>query len=75
MASHCDLEAFVAGIIFYSDVTHLTNFGTASLYPMYMYIGNQSQYSRAKPSEFAAHHIAYIPNVGFKIYSPSISQI
>ena len=27
-----------AGIIFYSDATHLTNFSTASLYPMYMYI-------------------------------------
>jgi hypothetical protein len=58
-----ELEPFVAGIIFYSDATHLTNFGTASLYPMYMYIGNQSQYSRAKPSEFTAHHIAYIPKV------------
>lgn len=62
-----ELEAFVAGLIFYSDATHLANFGTASLYPMYMYIGNQSQYTRAKPSEFAAHHIAYIPKV--PIYS------
>jgi hypothetical protein len=58
-----ELEPFVAGIIFYSDATHLTNFGTTSLYPMYMYIANQSQYTRAKPSEFAAHHIAYIPKV------------
>jgi hypothetical protein len=58
-----DLEPFVAGLIFYSDATHLANFGTASLYPMYMYIANQSQYIRAKPSEFAAHHIAYIPKV------------
>jgi hypothetical protein len=58
-----ELEPFVAGIIFYSDATHLASFGTASLYPMYMYIGNQSQYIRAKPSEFAAHHIAYIPKV------------
>lgn len=57
------LEPFVAGLIFYSDATHLANFGTASLYLMYMYIGNQSQYIRAKPSEFAAHHIAYIPKV------------
>lgn len=57
------LEAFVAGIIFYSDATHLANFGTASLWPLYMYIGNQSKYVRAKPGEFAAHHIAYIPKV------------
>jgi Plavaka transposase len=57
------LEPFVAGIVFYSDSTHLTSFGTASLWPIYMYIGNQSQYIRGKPSEFAAHHIAYIPKV------------
>jgi len=57
------LEAFIAGIMFYSDTTHLTSFGTACLYPMYMYVGNQSQYTRAKPSEFTAHHIAYIPKV------------
>jgi hypothetical protein len=58
-----DLEPFIAGVIFYSDATHLASFGTASLYPTYMYIGNQSQYTRAKPSEFTAHHIAYIPKV------------
>lgn len=60
---NAELEPFIAGIIFYSDATHLTSFGTASLYPMYMYVGNQSQYTRAKPSEFTAHHIAYIPKV------------
>jgi len=63
------LEPFIAGIIFYSDATHLTSFGTASLYPMYMYVGNQSQYTRAKPSEFTAHHIAYIPKVFQKTLS------
>lgn len=62
------LEPFIAGMMFYSDATHLANFGTASLYPMYLYIGNQSQYSRAKPSEFTAHHIAYIPKVFKKNY-------
>lgn len=60
---NAQLEPFIAGIQFYSDATHLANFGTASLYPMYMYIGNQSLYLRAKPSEFTAHHIAYIPKV------------
>ena len=39
-----ELEPFVAGIIFYSDSTHLTSFGTASLWLIYMHIGNQSQY-------------------------------
>jgi Plavaka transposase len=64
---NAELEPFIAGIMFYSDATHLTSFGTASLYPLYMYIGNQSQYTRAKPSEFTAHHIAYIPKV-FKMF-------
>ena len=68
------LEPFVAGIIFYSDSTHLTSFGTASLWPVYMYIGNQSQYIRGKPSEFAAHHIAYIPKVKPIIFLPKISR-
>ena len=38
------LEPFIARIMFYSDATHLANFGTASLYPMYMYVENKSQY-------------------------------
>lgn len=54
-------EPVVAGIISYSDSTHLTSFGTASLWPLYFFIGNQSKYPRAKPSSFAAHHVAYIP--------------
>jgi hypothetical protein len=33
---NAELEPFIAGIIFYSDATHLTSFGTASLYPMYI---------------------------------------
>ena len=66
--THCKgpntkLEPFIACIMFYSHATHLTNFGSAQLYPLYMYVGNQSQYTRGKPSEFTAHHIAYIPKV------------
>jgi len=68
------LEPFIAGIIFYSDATHLTSFGTASLYPMYMYVGNQSQYTHAKPSEFTAHHIAYIPKVFQNLLVCSLSN-
>jgi hypothetical protein len=51
------------GLMFWSDSTHLTSFGTASLWPIYLYFGNQSKYTRAKPSEFAAHHLAYVPKV------------
>lgn len=57
------LETAIAGIMLWSDSTHLANFGTASLWPIYAFFGNQSKYARAKPSSFAAHHVAYIPSV------------
>ena len=53
------------GMMIWSDSTHLASFGTASIWPVYLYFGNQSKYTRAKPSEFAAHHLAYIPKVIF----------
>lgn len=74
------LEPFVAGIIFYSNVTHLANFGDTSLWPLYMYISNQSKYIQAQPGEFAAHHIAYIPKVGgsvnihYNLYQPNCTK-
>lgn len=59
----CNLETVVAAVMLWSDSTHLANFGTASLWPIYAYFGNQSKYARGKPTSFAAHHIAYIPSV------------
>lgn len=67
-ADGCTLEVVVAGMMLWSDSTHLTSFGTASLWPCYLFIGNQSKYSRAKPSCFAAHHLAYIPKVWLIIH-------
>ncbi|KAF8992499.1 hypothetical protein BDQ17DRAFT_1432346 [Cyathus striatus] len=57
------LEVVVAGIMLWSDSTHLISFGNASLWPIYLYIGNLSKYAQAKPSMFAAHHLAYIPKL------------
>lgn len=59
----CDLERVVAAIMVWSDSTHLASFGQASLWPIYLFLGNQSKYQRAKLSQFAAHHLAYIPSV------------
>lgn len=59
----CKLEKVVLGLMFWSDSTHLTNFGTAKVWPLYMYIGNLSKYFRGKPSSGACHHVAYIPSV------------
>jgi hypothetical protein len=59
----CSLEKVIAGLMFWSDSTHLTNFGTAKVWPLYMYFANLSKYIRAKPNSGACHHMAYIPSV------------
>ena len=46
-----------------SDSTHLASFGTASLWPLYVYFGNMSKYEAGRPSEPAASHLAYLPKV------------
>ncbi|TFK80595.1 hypothetical protein K466DRAFT_503627, partial [Polyporus arcularius HHB13444] len=62
-----DLEYCVTLICLYSDSTRLTSFGTASLWPIYMYFGNQSKYVRGRPTAYAAHHMAYIPSLPDRI--------
>jgi hypothetical protein len=64
-AEKAHLIPVIIGMMIYSDATHLANFGTASVWPIYLYFGNQSKYERAKPSSFAAHHLAYLPKVCF----------
>lgn len=59
----CKLERVVCAIMLWSDSTQLANFGNASLWPVYMFFGNQSKYERARPSANACHHLAYIPKV------------
>ncbi|KAI9433094.1 hypothetical protein BJY52DRAFT_1132448 [Lactarius psammicola] len=62
--SHNDpLEAVIISMMLWSDSTHLTSFGNASLWPIYIFFGNQSKYDRAKPTTFSAHHLAYIPEL------------
>lgn len=56
-------EHSIAALMVASDSTHLGQFGAAALWPIYTFFGNQSKYDRAKPSQFAAHHTAYIPSV------------
>ena len=59
----CQLEKVIAGLMFWSDSTHLTSFGTAKVWPLYMYFANLSKYIRAQPTSGACHHVAYIPSV------------
>ena len=57
------LERVVVALMLWSDSTCLTNFGSASLWPVYLSLGNQSKYIRTKPSTFSNHHLAYMPSV------------
>jgi hypothetical protein len=59
----CDLPRVVVALMFWSDVTHLTSFGTAKLWPLYMFFGNESKYARCKPSCHLCEHIAYFQTV------------
>ncbi len=59
----CKREKVVAALMFSSDSTHLTNFGNAKAWPVYLMLGNLSKYIRAQPSSGAMHHLAYIPSV------------
>jgi hypothetical protein len=68
----CKLETVIAAVMLWSDSTHLASFGSASLWPIYLFLGNQSKYIRGKPSSFAAHHLAYIPKVSLMLILASI---
>ena len=59
----CQAERVVAPLMFWSDSTHLTNFGTAKLWPIYMYLGSQDKCLHVKPTAHVCHHLAYIPSV------------
>ncbi|KAK0439080.1 uncharacterized protein EV420DRAFT_1735640 [Desarmillaria tabescens] len=59
----CNLEQVIAPVMVYSDSTHLTNFGDASLWPAYASLGLLSKYVRARMTAFASHHLAYFPSL------------
>ena len=57
------VENVIVLLMLGSDATHLASFGTASLWPLYVYFGNMSKYEAGRPSEPAASHLAYLPKV------------
>ena len=58
-----DLEIFIVALLIWSDSTSLAQFGNAELWPIYVYIGNESKYDRVKPNSLSSHHLAYLPKV------------
>ncbi|KAF8155662.1 hypothetical protein B0H34DRAFT_859991 [Crassisporium funariophilum] len=59
----CTLEQVVTALIFWSDLTHLASFGNASLWPIYLFFGNQLKWLQGKPRTGSCHHLAYIPKL------------
>ena len=56
-------EAFLVALMIASDSTFLTQFSQASVWPVYMFFGNVSKYTRCSPDSLSAHHVAYLPKV------------
>ncbi|KAF5316669.1 hypothetical protein D9619_006659 [Psilocybe cf. subviscida] len=59
----CKREKIVFGLMIWSDSTHLANFGTAKLWPIYSLFAGISKYIRSQPNSGACQHIAYIPSL------------
>ena len=58
-----------------SDETHLTDFGNAKAWPIYLMLGNLSKYIRSQPNSGAMHHLAYIPSVRMDFFFNKRCQI
>lgn len=58
-----DRERVAIGLMLASDSTQLTNFGSASVWPIYLMFANQPKLERVRPSCHAVHHLAYVPSV------------
>ena len=59
----CTLPRRIVGLMLWSDATHLTAFGTAKLWPLYVYMGNELKYMRCRPSSNLCSHAAYFHTV------------
>ena len=46
----CTLPCCIIRLMLWLDATHLTTFGTVKLWPLYIYMGNESKYMHCKPS-------------------------
>ncbi|KAJ7198134.1 hypothetical protein GGX14DRAFT_374421 [Mycena pura] len=72
-----NFERVLVALMPFSDATHLTNYGHASLWPLYMFMGNFSKELRGKPTENLAFHQAYFPSVSclFPMNNPFVDLV
>jgi hypothetical protein len=66
--SNKGFERVVVALMFWSDGTQLTSFGGSTLWPCYMFFGNESKYRRCEPSELLGHQIAYFIKVQVSLH-------
>lgn len=59
----CNLPRAILAYMFWSDATHLAQFGNAKAWPIYAILANLSKYTRCKPSERSAQYVAFVPEV------------
>lgn len=59
----CTLSRHVVALMFSSDSTNLTSFGDATLWPIYLFFGNESKYRRCQPNCNLGNHVAYLRKV------------
>jgi len=59
----CALPRRIIALMLWSDATQLTAFGTAKLWPLYIYMGNESKYMCCQPSANLCSHAAYFHTV------------
>lgn len=64
----CKLEKVVAALMLWSDSTHLAEFGTAKLWPIYVLFGNLSKYIAGIPKSGACQQFAFIPSVSTTLF-------
>ncbi|KAG2360252.1 hypothetical protein BDR07DRAFT_1289998, partial [Suillus spraguei] len=59
----CSLECIIAGLMFFSDATHLAAFGTAKAWPLYLYFGNLTKYAHSALKSGACNLVGFLPSV------------
>jgi len=62
----CNLPRVMVAMMFWSDGTELTQFGSAKLWPSYLYFGNESKYRRCTPNANLCNHVAYFEAVSLQ---------
>ncbi|KAG2335865.1 hypothetical protein BDR05DRAFT_1006378 [Suillus weaverae] len=63
----CTLEWVVASLMFFSDAMHLVNFRTVKAWPLYMYFGNLTKYTRSAPKSGACHLVGFLLSLPDKV--------